>query len=249
MRKIFLIVAALAVSFFTGSALATFDYAMKPAEEGTQSVVGSISGFDYSGSIDYPEDFDTDHQAVVNIAVSTEGGGLNDTTSVSGFSFAIKFPSYGKRNEFGYVGSMDITISFGEQVGNNISFVMSLPQNDPDETIYLYTAKITNAELQAMNNGITKENYRGLNVSDGVQDGTVDTLAPVFRVKLEKNADGLYEQTECKRGYSPVTLYMNTNYKNIKAFALTKAGVVWIEGRPRVKSYSTREQIPCKRTS
>lgn len=232
MRKIFLIVAALAVALFTGSALATFDYAMNPAEEGTLSVVGSISEFDYSGSIDYPEGFDTDHQAVVNVAVSTEGGGLNDTTPTSGFSFAINFPSFGQRNKFGYVGSMDITISFGEQVGNNISFVMSLPQNDPDETIYLYTAKITDAELQVMNNGLGNDSHYGGSVSDGVQSGTVDTLAPVFRVKLEKNADGLYEQTECKRGYSPVTLYMNTNYKNIKAFALTKAGVVWTEGDP-----------------
>ncbi len=228
MRKIFLIVATLAVSFFTGSALATFDYAMNPAEEGTQSVVGSISGFDYSGSIDYPEGFDEDHQEVVNIAVSTEGGGLNDTTSTSGFSFAINFPSFGQRNKFGYVGSMDITISFGEQVGNNISFVMSLPQNDPDETIYLYTAKITNAELQDKSNGLKGKYY----YDDSEFSEPVDTLAPVFRVKLEKNADGMYEQTECKRGYSPVTLYMNTSHKNIKAFALTKAGVVWIEGDP-----------------
>lgn len=221
MRKIFLIVVALAVALFTGSALATFDYAMNPAEEGTLSVVGSISEFDY---------FDTDHQAVVNVAVSTESGGLNGDDDLVGFKLFITIPWIGGRNNYGYVGSMDKSFTFG--TGDDVSFVMSLPQNDPDETIYLYTAKITDAELQAMNNGITKENYNGLNVSDGVQSGTVDTLAPVFRVKLEKNAKGLYEQTECKRGYSPVTLYMNNPRNNIRAFALTKAGVVWVEGNP-----------------
>lgn len=229
MRKIFLIVAALAVSLFTGSALATFDYAMNPAEEGTQSVVGSISGFDYSGSIDYPEGFDEDHKQVVDIAISTEDGGLNGNDDFTGFKLAVT-TWVGGRSNYGYVGSMDKSFAFGTD--DNVSFVMSLPQNDPDETIYLYTAKITDAELQAMNNGLGNDSHYGGSVSDGVQSGTVDTLAPVFRVKLEKNADGTYEQTECRRGYSPVTLYMNTNYKNIKAFALTKAGVVWIEGDP-----------------
>lgn len=230
MRKIFLIVVALAVALFTGSALATFDYAMNPAEEGTLSVVGSISEFDYSGSIDYPEGFDTDHQAVVNVAVSTESGGLNGDDDLVGFKLFITIPWIGGRNNYGYVGSMDKSFTFG--TGDDVSFVMSLPQNDPDETIYLYTAKITDAELQAMNNGLGNDSHYGGSVSDGVQSGTVDTLAPVFRVKLEKNADGTYEQTDCKRGYSPVTLYMNTGRNNIKAFAITKAGVVWVEGNP-----------------
>ena len=220
MRKIFLIVAALAVSFFTGSAIATFDYAMNPAEEGTLSVVGSISGFDYSGSIDYPEDFDTDHKQVVDIAVSTEDGGLNDTDDIYGkFRIFITNPYYfGRTNQFGYVGSMDADIGSSFREGNDavpkeISFVMTLPQYGSEKPLYLYLSKITDENLQSKS------------VGDMMR-------VPVFRVKLEKNAEGIYEQTECKRGYSRVTTYDDWN-GGLKAFAFTTSnGEVWIEGDP-----------------
>ena len=151
-------------------------------------------------------DMDDACKETVEIAINGDNGGLNSTYYI-GFKWAALYDT--RRKKEGYVGSMD---DFNYQFGTpeNVSFVMTLPTGD--EPIYLYLVSLSKAELNAKNVG--------------------EILTDVYRVKIEKNADGLYEQTEVKKGSSPVTVYEYKYYLNpytANAFALYQGEIVWQE--------------------
>lgn len=151
-------------------------------------------------------DMDDACKETVEIAISGENGGLNSTYYI-GFKWAALYDT--RRKKEGYVGSMD---DFNYQFGTpeNVSFVMTLPTGD--EPIYLYLVSLSKAELNAKSIG--------------------EILTDVYRVKIEKNADGKYEQTEVKKGSSPVTDYehsFSVGTYTANAFAIYKGEIVWQE--------------------
>lgn len=189
-----------------GGVFAAFSYARSEPEEKSVLMSGSIAEFSYAGA-----DMDDACKETVEIAIDGENG-LNGS-SYLGFHLFIAMPEYLReqygRHQFGYVGSMDDhDFKFGTPEG--VSFVMTLPTGD--EPIYLYLVSLSKAELNAKNVG--------------------EILTDVYRVKIEKNADGLYEQTEVKKGSSPVTVY---EYKycikpyTANAFAIYQGEIVWQE--------------------
>ena len=151
-------------------------------------------------------DMDDACKETVEIAINGENGGLNSTYYI-GFKWAVYLAS--RREKEGYVGSMDdYNYHFGTP--ENVSFVMTLPSGD--EPIYLYLVSLSKAELNAKNLG--------------------EILTDVYRVKIEKNADGLYEQTEVKKGSSPVTdyeHYYSVGAYTANAFAIYQGEIVWQE--------------------
>ena len=151
-------------------------------------------------------DMDDACKETVEIAIDGENGGLNSTYYI-GFKWAALYDT--RRKKEGYVGSMD---DFNYQFGTpeNVSFVMTLPTGD--EPIYLYLVSLSKAELNAKSIG--------------------EILTDVYRVKIEKNADGKYEQTEVKKGSSPVTDYehsFSVGTYTANAFAIYKGEIVWQE--------------------
>ena len=151
-------------------------------------------------------DMDNACKETVEIAIDGENGGLNSTYYI-GFKWAALYDT--RRKKEGYVGSMD---DFNYQFGTpeNVSFVMTLPTGD--EPIYLYLVSLSKAELNAKNVG--------------------EILTDVYRVKIEKNADGKYEQTEVKKGSSPVTDYehfYSVGTYTANAFAIYQGEIVWQE--------------------
>ncbi len=185
-----------------GGVFAAFSYARSEPEEKRILMSGSIAEFSYDGA-----DMDDACKETVEIAINGENG-LNGSNYL-GFHLFIAMPAYYSRDQFGYVGSMDDhDFKFGTPEG--VSFVMTLPTGD--EPIYLYLVSLSKAELNAKNVG--------------------EILTDVYRVKIEKNADGLYEQTEVKKGSSPVTVY---EYKycikpyTANAFAIYQGEIVWLE--------------------
>lgn len=187
-----------------GGVFAAFSYARSEPEEKSVLMSGSIAEFSYAGA-----DMDDACKETVEIAISGENGGLNSTYYI-GFKWAIYYASRRTMQGFNYVGSMDdYNYNFGTPDG--VSFVMTLPTGD--EPIYLYLVSLSKAELNAKNVG--------------------EILTDVYRVKIEKNADGLYEQTEVKKGSSPVTDYEHTfsvgaSY-TANAFAIYQGEIVWQE--------------------
>lgn len=186
-----------------GEVFGAFLYAKSDAEEKSVLMSGSIADFSYGGGAI----MDDACQETVEIAINGENG-LNGNT-YTGFKLLIIMPTYYARNQYGYVGSMDDhDFKFGTP--ENVSFVMSLPSGN--EPIYLYLVSLSQAELNAKSAG--------------------EILTDVYRVKLEKNADGKYEQTEAKKGSSPVTVY---EYKycikpyTAKAFGIYQGEIVWQE--------------------
>lgn len=151
-------------------------------------------------------DMDDACKETVEIAIDGENGGLNSTYYI-GFKWAALYDT--RRKKEGYVGSMDdFNYHFGTP--ENVSFVMTLPSGD--EPIYLYLVSLSKAELNAKSIG--------------------EILTDVYRVKIEKNADGLYEQTEVKKGSSPVTDYehsFSVGTYTANAFAIYKGEIVWQE--------------------
>ena len=151
-------------------------------------------------------DMDDACKETVEIAIDGENGGLNSTYYI-GFKWAALYDT--RRKKEGYVGSMD---DFNYQFGTpeNVSFVMTLPTGD--EPIYLYLVSLSKAELNAKSIG--------------------EILTDVYRVKIEKNADGKYEQTEVKKGSSPVTDYehsFSVGTYTANAFAIYQGEIVWQE--------------------
>ena len=151
-------------------------------------------------------DMDDACKETVEIAIDGENGGLNSTYYI-GFKWAALYDT--RRKKEGYVGSMD---DFNYQFGTpeNVSFVMTLPSGD--EPIYLYLVSLSKAELNAKSIG--------------------EILSDVYRVKIERNADGLYEQTEVKKGSSPVTdyeHYYSVGAYTANAFAIYQGEIVWQE--------------------
>ena len=151
-------------------------------------------------------DMDDACKETVEIAINGENGGLNSTYYI-GFKWAALYDT--RRKKEGYVGSMD---DFNYQFGTpeNVSFVMTLPSGD--EPIYLYLVSLSKAELNAKSIG--------------------EILTDVYRVKIEKNADGKYEQTEVKKGSSPVTDYehsFSVGTYTANAFAIYQGEIVWQE--------------------
>lgn len=151
-------------------------------------------------------DMDDACKGTVEIAIDGENGGLNSTYYI-GFKWAALYDT--RRKKEGYVGSMD---DFNYQFGTpeNVSFVMTLPTGD--EPIYLYLVSLSKAELNAKSIG--------------------EILTDVYRVKIEKNADGKYEQTEVKKGSSPVTDYehsFSVGTYTANAFAIYQGEIVWQE--------------------
>lgn len=212
---IFSVVAlAFAATVFTGGVYATFQYATLPAEDNFFTASSSIGEFTYDSG-DYPPGFDEELKTVIELAVSEETGGLNGDDDWEGFKFFITYTNIGNRHAYGYVGNMD---SWGSKFNapDNVSFIMTLPESDPEgkDTIYLYVAKITNDELNQKEIG--------------------EILPDVFRCKIEKNAaTGKYEQTECKKGYSPIVYYEYPYYEYTlkkKGFAVFNGQTVWQEG-------------------
>lgn len=187
-----------------GGVFAAFSYARSEPEEKSILMSGSIAEFSYDGA-----DMDDACKETVEIAIDGENG-LNGSNYL-GFHLFIALPAnfWYSRDRFGYVGSMDDhDFKFGTP--ENVSFVMTLPTGD--EPIYLYLVSLSKAELNAKNVG--------------------EILTDVYRVKIEKNADGRYEQTEVKKGSSPVTVY---EYKycikpyTANAFAIYQGEIVWQE--------------------
>lgn len=151
-------------------------------------------------------DMDDACKETVEIAINGENGGLNSTYYI-GFKWAALYDT--RRKKEGYVGSMD---DFNYQFGTpeNVSFVMTLPSGN--EPIYLYLVSLSKAELNAKSIG--------------------EILTDVYRVKIEKNADGKYEQTEVKKGSSPVTdyeHYYSVGAYTANAFAIYQGEIVWQE--------------------
>lgn len=151
-------------------------------------------------------DMDDACKETVEIAIDGENGGLNSTYYI-GFKWAALYDT--RRKKEGYVGSMDdFNYHFGTP--ENVSFVMTLPSGD--EPIYLYLVSLSKAELNAKSIG--------------------EILTDVYRVKIEKNADGKYEQTEVKKGSSPVTDYehsFSVGTYTANAFAIYQGEIVWQE--------------------
>ncbi len=200
----------LTVAFLTfiicmGGVFAAFQYSLATPEEKTADIFGLLSEFNYDGT--GGSDMDEKCQVVVDIALGEDGGGLNGMDSFKGFKGSITLVWVYNRTKYGYVGSMDVW--WGKQFGtpDDVSFIVSHP--DGDGTIYLYIAGISQTELNAKNKG--------------------DILTNVYRVKIIKNSDDTYEQAECKKGFSPVTLYENTNGNDINGFAIYDGTVVWQE--------------------
>ena len=185
-----------------GGVFAVFSYAQSEPEEKSVLMSGSIAEFSYAGA-----DMEDACKETVEIAINGENG-LNGS-SYLGFHLFIAMPAYNSRDQFGYVGSMDDhDFKFGTP--ENVSFVMTLPNGD--EPIYLYLVSLSKAELNAKSAG--------------------EILTDVYRVKIEKNADGLYEQTEVKKGSSPVTVYEYKYYikpYTANAFAIYQGEIVWQE--------------------
>lgn len=201
------------VMLTVGGVFAVFQYATLPVEDKAFVATSNVEEFIYESG-DYPPGFDEELKTVIELAVSEETGGLNGDDDWEGFKFFITYTNIGNRHAYGYVGNMD---SWGSKFNapDNVSFIMTLPENDPDGkgTIYLYVAKITNEELNQK-------------VIDEILHG-------VFRCKIEKNAaTGKYEQTECKKGYSPVVYYEYPYYEYTlkkKSFAVFNGQTVWEE--------------------
>lgn len=205
-----LFLAVIFIVVLTSGVFAVFQYSRLPARTAYSDISSNIGSFSYGG---YPEGFDEEHKTVIDVAVSSEPGGLN-SDDFSGFKLAITFTWVGGRATYGYVGSMDKW--FGNQFGTpeNVAFVMTLPQNDPEqrETIYIYVVKILQSELNDKQIG--------------------DTLENVYRVKLVKNDEGMYEQEECLKGSSPVVYYEYSQYKqlyDLNAFAVFNGETLWTE--------------------
>ncbi len=188
-----------------GGVFGAFLYARSDADEKSVLMSGSIAEFSYGGGAD-PDDA---CKETVEIAINGENGGLNSTYYI-GFKWAVYYASRRTSQGYHYVGSMDdYNYNFGTPEG--VSFVMTLPSGD--EPIYLYLVSLSKAELNAKSIG--------------------EILTDVYRVKIEKNADGKYEQTEVKKGRSPVTDYEHTfsvgaSY-TANAFAIYKKQIVWKE--------------------
>lgn len=201
------------VTLTVGGVFAVFQYATLPVEDKAFVATSNVEEFIYESG-DYPPGFDEELKTVIELAVSEETGGLNGDDEWEGFKFFITYTNIGNRHAYGYVGNMD---SWGSKFNapDNVSFIMTLPENDPDGkgTIYLYVAKITNEELN--------------------QKEIDEILHGVFRCKIEKNAaTGKYEQTECKKGYSPVVYYEYPYYEYTlkkKSFAVFNGQTVWEE--------------------
>ena len=95
-----------------------------------------------------------------------------------------------------------------------MSIILTHPSIDPEGNgaLYLFLVKITAEELNQKKVG--------------------DVLTGVFRCKIVKNADtGEYEQTECKKGSSPVVEYesLGNYYGEIKSFAVSGGKIIWVE--------------------
>lgn len=200
--------AVLALITCTGGIFAAFQYANGSAESKSANVSSVLAEFSYGGN---PLGYNEKHQEVIDIALSEEDG---ITGTYSHFRYGI-FLWVGGRHNYGYVGSMDKSLTL--DVSSEVSFIMTRPEFDPDkqENIYVYLAEITKAELNAMNVG--------------------DILDNVYRVTLFKNASGKYEQGECKKGYSPVCYYEYPNYDyyyDRKGFAVFERNIIWQEGSP-----------------
>ena len=187
-----------------GGVFGAFLYARSDADEKSVLMSGSIAEFSYGGG---NADLDDACKETVEIAINGENSGLNSTYYI-GFKWAALYDT--RRKKEGYVGSMDdFNYHFGTPEG--VSFVMTLPSGD--EPIYLYLVSLSKAELNAKSIG--------------------EILTDVYRVKIEKNADGKYEQTEVKKGSSPVTDYehsfsVGTSY-TANAFAIYNKQIVWKE--------------------
>lgn len=204
--------AVLALITCTGGIFAAFQYANGSAESKSANVSIVLAEFSYGGN---PPGYNEKHQEVINKALSEEDGiNVNDENALSSPFYLCLILWVGGRDNYGYVGSMDKNIPPLE-VSSEVSFIMTRPDFDPDENIYVYLSEITKAELNEMNIG--------------------DVLDNVYRVKLFKNASGKYEQGECKKGYSPVCYYeyLNYTYKyDLKGFAVFEKNIIWQEGSP-----------------
>ena len=193
-----------------GGVNATFNYSQARAGDASVITAGRLSAFNYSSN---PPDFGEKEANLVEVAISD----INDETTTRGYKFAITFSSLPgqSRDKYGYVGSMDKWWCAYIEAPAELSVIMTLPSFDSsgNGSIYLYIAKISKDELNQRTVG--------------------EILPQVFRVRLDKNADGVYEQTECKSGKSPVTLYEYAYYmqqpKKINGFAIYGGEVVWTE--------------------
>lgn len=209
-RTLAFLLSLLSLTMIVGGVSATFNYSQSKANDAISAITGSMSEFNYSSN---PPDFGDDEQTVVEVALDD----LNDDSTMKGYKYAISLSGLQgvSRDGYGYVGSMDKWWSFCITAPEGLSVIMTLPAADPlgKDGIYLYIARITKTELDAKQVG--------------------DVLSQVFRVRIEKNSDGDYEQTECKSGYSPVTLYEYAYYqqqsKKIKGFAIFNGETVWKE--------------------